>query len=68
MATASLAGLQAFVSEIGLRPIPEFAAADVLKSPIDIYHSYLAERLLALVECDPHLVYNAIQPSKTIDD
>ena len=68
MATASLVGLQAFVAEIGLRPIPHFAEADVLNSPIDIYHSYLAERLLALVECNPHLVYNSIQLSKTIDE
>ncbi|KAG4428669.1 hypothetical protein IFR05_015848 [Cadophora sp. M221] len=68
MATASLPGLQAFVADIELKPIPVFEEADVLNSPIDIYHSYLAERLLALVECDPHLVYNAIQPSKTIED
>lgn len=68
MATASLPGLQAFAADIGLEPIPGFAEADVLNSPIDIYHSYLAERLLALVECDPQLVYNSIQPSKTIED
>lgn len=68
MATASLAGLQAFVAELGLRPIPEFPEADVLNSPIDIYHSYLSERLLELVACDPQLVYHSIQPSKTIED
>ena len=45
MATASLPGLEAFVAEIGLGPIPSFAAADVLNNPIDIYHSYLAEHL-----------------------
>ncbi|PVH77594.1 Nucleotidylyl transferase [Cadophora sp. DSE1049] len=68
MATTSLPSLQAFVAEFGLRPIPFFAEADVLNSPIDIYHSFLAERLLALVECDLHLLYNSIQPSKTIED
>jgi arginyl-tRNA synthetase len=68
MATSSLPGLQAFVTEIGLEPLPYFAAADVLNNPIDIYHSYLAEHLQALVECDPHLVYNSIQLSKTIED
>lgn len=67
MATTSLLGLQAFVAEIGLDPIPSFAAADVLTSPIDIYHSYLAEHLQALVECDPHLVYNSIQLSNAIE-
>ncbi|KAG4422039.1 hypothetical protein IFR04_004780 [Cadophora malorum] len=68
MATASLAGLQAFVAELGLRPIPHFPEADILNSPIDIYHSYLAERLMELVDCDQQLVYHAIQPSKTIED
>ena len=62
MATASLPGLQAFAaSEIGLDPIPSFAAADVLHNPIDIYHSYLAQLLQSLVECDADLVYNCIQ-------
>lgn len=68
MATASLLGLQAFLAEIGLEPIPSFAATDVLNNPIDIYHSYLAEHLQTLVECDPNLVYNSIQLSKTIED
>jgi arginyl-tRNA synthetase len=65
MATVSLSGLQTFVGEIGLDPIPSFAAADVLNNPIDIYHSYLAEVFGALVECDPDLVYNSIQPAGT---
>jgi arginyl-tRNA synthetase len=65
MATASLPGLQAFVAEIGLEPIPSFTAADVLNNPIDIYHSYLAEHFQTLVECDPDLVYDSIQPANT---
>jgi arginyl-tRNA synthetase len=65
MATASLPGLQAFVAEIGLQPIPSFAAADVLHNPIDIYHSYLADLFQTLVKCDPDLVYNSIQPAST---
>ena len=68
MATSSLPGLQAFVTEVGLEPLPSFAAADVLSNPIDIYHSYLAEHLQTLVECDQDLVYNSIQLSKTIED
>ncbi|KAH8593952.1 arginyl-tRNA synthetase [Bisporella sp. PMI_857] len=68
MATTSLLGLQAFVTEIGLELLPSFVAADVLNNPIDIYHSYLAEHLQSLVECDPHLAYNSIQASKTIED
>lgn len=65
MTTASLPGLQAFVGDIGLDPIPSFAEADLLNNPIDIYHSYLAGLFQALVECDPELVYNSIQPSST---
>ena len=66
MATVSLSGLQAFVAEIGLDPIPSFAAADILNNPIDIYHSYLAEVFRELVQCDPDLVYNSIQPASTV--
>jgi arginyl-tRNA synthetase len=66
MATASLLGLQAFVAEIASEPLPFFAAADVLNNPIDIYHSYLAGRIQTLVDCDPNLVYDSIQPANTI--
>ncbi|KFZ18424.1 hypothetical protein V501_01226 [Pseudogymnoascus sp. VKM F-4519 (FW-2642)] len=68
MATSSLPGLQAFVAQIGLDPLPTFATADALNNPIDIYHSYLAERLQTLVECDPDVVYHSIRLSKTIED
>jgi hypothetical protein len=47
---------------------PSFAAEDVLNNLIDICHSYLAEHLQMLVECDPYLVYNPIQPSNTIEN
>lgn len=68
MATSSLPGLQAFVAQIGLEPLQTFAKADTLNNPLDIYHSYLAESLQALVECDPDVIYNSIQLSKTIED
>jgi arginyl-tRNA synthetase len=63
--TTSLPGLQALLADIGLEPIPSFAAADVLNNPIDIYHSYLAEHFQALVECDRDLVYKSILPANT---
>ena len=66
MATASLPGLQAYVAQLGLEPIPSFAAAEVLHNPVDIYHSYLAEHFQALVKCDPNLVYDSIQPCREI--
>jgi arginyl-tRNA synthetase len=68
MATVSLPGLEDLLAGMGLEPIPSFAVADVLNNPLDIYHSYLAEHLQTLVECDPNLVYNSIQLSSTIED
>jgi arginyl-tRNA synthetase len=68
MGTTSLPGLEAYLKELGLGPIPLFAAADFLNSPLDIYHSYLAESFLPLVECGPDIIYNAIQPPGSIGD
>jgi arginyl-tRNA synthetase len=68
MATTSLPGLDAYVAELGLGPIPSFAAADVLNNPIDLCHSYLAQHFHQLVERDLDLVYNAIQPPSTTAD
>jgi hypothetical protein len=68
MATTSLPGLEAFVAELGLGPIPSFATADVLNDPMDLCHSYLAEYFQQLVGCDRGLVYKAIQPPNTIQD
>ena len=68
MATTSFPALEAFVGELGLGPIPSFAAADVLNDPIDLWHSYLAEDIHRLLECDPDLVYKAIQPPNTTQD
>jgi arginyl-tRNA synthetase len=65
MATKSPQGLQAFIAEIASDPLPSFAAADVLRNPIDIYRSYLARLFQTLVECDPDLVYDSIQPANT---
>ncbi|KAH7333040.1 hypothetical protein BKA65DRAFT_553381 [Rhexocercosporidium sp. MPI-PUGE-AT-0058] len=75
MATASLPGLQAFVADIGLQPIPVFAEADVLNRPIDIYYLYLAERLLALTieEGDldivlPKLKLDGVKPKELVGE
>ena len=65
MATTFLPGLQALVADIGLGPIPSFAAANILNNFIDIYHSYLAEHFQALVDCNADLVYESIQPPNT---
>jgi arginyl-tRNA synthetase len=68
MATTSLPGLETFVADLGLGPLPHFATADILNDPMDLYHSYLAEDFGRLIESDPDLVYKAIQPPNTIQD
>ena len=68
MPTTSLPGLEAFVTELRLRPVPQFAAADVLNDPMDLGHSYLAENIRWLIECDPDGVYRLIQPPNTTQD
>jgi arginyl-tRNA synthetase len=65
MATASLPGLQALLSDIGLDSIPSFVAADVLNNPVDVYHSYLTEHFQTLVGCDRDLVYDSICPANS---
>ena len=68
MATASLPGLENLLANIGLGPVPYFAAADVLRNPMDLYRSYLAADFQQLVDSDPDLVYKAIQSPNTIQD
>lgn len=68
MATVSRSGLQTFVAEIGLEPLPEFAAADVLNNPVDIYHSYLAAVFGDIVGCDADIVYSSIQAAGTAEN
>lgn len=68
MATISLSGLQAFVADIGLDPIPSFSAADVLNNPLDIYHSYLAGVFQAIIGCDADVIYSSIQPPSAAEN
>jgi len=68
MATTFLPCLEALAAEIGLGPIPSFAAADILNNFIDIYHSYLAENFQTLADCNPNIVYDSIQPSNTTEN
>ena len=68
MATKSHLGLEAFLGELGLGPIPAFPEADILNDPVDIYHAYVAEHLETLVKCDQDIVYSAIQPPHSTVD
>lgn len=62
MSTVALVGLQARLEQLGLDvPIPAFPEAQVLARPLDIYRSYLADILVNLLGCDPHVAYDSIQ-------
>jgi arginyl-tRNA synthetase len=68
MATTDLVGLQALLGRLGLETeIPTFSETDVLTHPVDIYRSYLAHILVNLLECDPHIAYESIQPAEITD-
>jgi arginyl-tRNA synthetase len=69
MATTELAGLQALLGRLGLdTEIPKCPETDVLAHPVDIYRSYLANILVTLLECDPRIAYESIQPATEITD
>ncbi|KAI0127837.1 arginyl-tRNA synthetase [Xylariales sp. AK1849] len=69
MATLNLLGLEGSLGKLGLEtPIPDCAQAEVLVKPIDIYRSYLADRVSKLLECDAALAYEAIQNANTKDN
>ncbi|KAK3317762.1 arginyl-tRNA synthetase [Cercophora scortea] len=62
MATTSLDALQGLLEKLGLEdPIPTFAGSDVLSRPLDIFHSYLADILVKITDCEPQVAYDAIQ-------
>ncbi|KAF2185091.1 arginyl-tRNA synthetase [Zopfia rhizophila CBS 207.26] len=62
MATSTVAELEGLLGGLDLKtPIPPFPSSDVLKSPLDICRSYLADILCSLVDCDPVVAYNSIQ-------
>lgn len=62
MNTTTLDRLQAKLNALDVEtPIPSFDNTEVLVNPIDVYRSYLANLLAALVESDRQLVYDSIQ-------
>lgn len=62
MATLSIEGLQALFKSIDPNEdLQQSALADVQNSPMDIYLSYLANKLVTLTGCDPQHAYDAIQ-------
>lgn len=61
MTTSTVTDLEALVEQLGVKvPIPQFPAADVLKRPLDIGRSYLADVFCSLLECDPEVAYKSI--------
>ncbi|KAF2474683.1 Nucleotidylyl transferase [Lindgomyces ingoldianus] len=69
MPTLSTADLESSLGGLDLNvPLPQFDAANVLDNPLDICRSYLAEILCSLIECDPTVAYNSIQPSNNLEN
>jgi arginyl-tRNA synthetase len=61
MTTSTVTDLEALLERLGIKvPIPRFSAADVLKRPLDIGRSYLADIFCSLLECDPEVAYKSI--------
>ncbi|KAF3397012.1 Arginine--tRNA ligase, cytoplasmic [Talaromyces pinophilus] len=61
MTTSTVTDLEALLAQLGVKvPIPQFPAADVLKRPLDIGRSYLADIFCSLLECDPDVAYKSI--------
>lgn len=61
MTTSTVTDLEALLAQLGVKvPIPQFPAADVLKCPLDIGRSYLADFFCSLLECDPEVAYKSI--------
>ena len=61
MASYTLQGLQNLLEEVGVSgSIPEFASADVLSCPTDIYLSILADIIVQLTGCDRQVAYDSV--------
>ncbi|KAF2182079.1 Nucleotidylyl transferase [Zopfia rhizophila CBS 207.26] len=64
MATPSTSELEHSLEGLNLNtPIPDFASANVLNQPLDIFRSYFADILRTILDSDPAATYNAIQLS-----
>lgn len=69
MTTLSVDDIQTLLEGLGVRdPIPSFPEANVESQALDIYHSYLADILLDLVQCDARVAYEAIQWSPDVSN
>ena len=61
MATLTLNGLEAALSDLHLDALPTFESTSPLDKPLDIARSYLAKIIEAVANVGPHVAYNAIQ-------
>ncbi|KAI1770990.1 arginyl-tRNA synthetase, partial [Hypoxylon cercidicola] len=69
MTTCMIEGLEALLSGFGVDvPVPDFAQSDILRRPIDIYRSYLADTASKVLDCDSLLAYEAIQSANIKDN
>ncbi|KAH8901053.1 arginyl-tRNA synthetase [Thozetella sp. PMI_491] len=69
MAATSLDELPGLLGNLGLEDgVPEFPQADVTQSPLDIFHSYLADAVQKLTGCEPEVAYQSIQWSTDVSN
>lgn len=61
MATLTLNGLEAALSDLHLDTLPSIEATNPLDKPLDIARSYLAKIIEAVANVGPDVAYNSIQ-------
>lgn len=68
MATASIAGLEAHLAGLGLKvPIPDFPDLDILRDPLHIARSYLADSVHTIVGGQAEHSFSAVQLPQSVD-
>ena len=68
MASLTHAGLEAHLATLGLKtPIPVFTGLDVLRDPLDIARSYLADQIHEIVQGNAEHALSAVQLPATVD-
>jgi hypothetical protein len=69
MTTLSVDDIQTLLEGLGVRdPIPSFPDANIESRALDIYHSYLADIVQDLAQCEQRVAYEAIQWSPDVSN
>ena len=67
MSTVSLDELQNLLGNLGLSDrVPEFPHTDITRSPLEIFHCYLADIIVRLTGCEAEVAYQAVLRSNDV--